>query len=198
MIGAIAARAAARSILAEGRFHQPSFPTPLHGVLNSVGHVLEAPLHGLEHLVDRVGAVIPGGVPLVWAALVVAVAVGSWLIARRLARSRLTGMAGVHGVRAVTAEELDRDAALAEGDGRFADAVRLRFRAGLMRLADRGRIPAGRAVATQEVSLTLGSVEFDTLARRFDEIAYGGADADADDAREQRDGWPRVLAGERR
>jgi hypothetical protein len=165
--------------------------------VSSLGRIVSSPLRGLGHLVDSAGGEIPGGVPAAWAALAIAVGVVAWLVARAAGRSRLAGAAASSGSRPARADDLERDAAVAEREQRFADAVRLRFRAGLMRLADRDRIPSGRAVATHEVSLALGSERFDALARRFDEIAYGGASAGPADAQEQRHGWPEVLAGDR-
>ena len=198
VISAAAAREAARSVLAERRFHQPSIPAPLHGLLSSVGHAIESPLRDLGQLIDKLGAFSPFGVAGVWAALAILVLAAAGLIARVSARSRLAAAedrlaAGVdEGPR-----ELERAAVDAEREGRLADAVRLHFRAGLLVLADQRVIPSGRTVPSHEVALAVGSDRFEELARRFDEITYGGSPATAGDVERQREGWPRILAVER-
>jgi hypothetical protein len=88
-----------------------------------------------------------------------------------------------------------RAAEAAERAGQLADAVRLRFRAGLLRLAERGTIGTPRSTPTTEVSRILASPEFDTLARRFDEIAYGGSTPVPDDVEAARREWRTVLSG---
>ncbi len=92
--------------------------------------------------------------------------------------------------RAVARERaamLERARTQAERDGRFAEAVRLALprRGGASRRA--GRRSAG-ALDAQRASwrASLRSADFDALAQRFDEIAYGSAPAapaDAEDAR---------------
>ena len=92
-------------------------------------------------------------------------------------------------------DELERAADAAERDGRLDDALRLRFRAGLLRLGDRGAIRYRPSVTTDEVRRALGSETFDELARTFEAVAYGGRDAappDVDAARRD------VAAGARR
>ena len=83
----------------------------------------------------------------------------------------------------------------AERAGRLDAAVRLRFRAGLLRLGDRGAIRYRPSVTTNEVRRVLGSETFDELARTFDAIAYGGRDAEPPDVDAARREWPRVVAG---
>lgn len=166
--GAAGARAAARSILAEGRFHQPGVPNPLHGLLRSVGNVLESPVHAVEHAVRWLGARFPGGVPGVWAALAVIVVIVVVVLARSGARNRLASRAPAP-TAADRSVELEAAAAAAERSGRFGEAVRLRFRAGLLALAERRLIPSGRTMPSREVSQALHSQLFDALAHRFDD-----------------------------
>jgi hypothetical protein len=75
--------------------------------------------------------------------------------------------------------------------------VRLRFRAGLVRLAERNAILVPRFTPNAAVARIVNSPEFDGLALRFDEIAYGAAPATADDAREARERWSAVLGARR-
>jgi hypothetical protein len=91
--------------------------------------------------------------------------------------------------------ELERAADAAERAGQLDVAVRLRFRAGLLRLGNRGAIRYRPSVTTNEVRRVLGSETFDELARTFDAVAYGGRDAGPPDVDAARREWPRVVAG---
>jgi hypothetical protein len=188
----------ARAILAEGRFHQPPVPRPLHGALTAIGTAMRAPFDALDDAVVALGALFPGGVVGVWGVLAIIVLGSAWLLARRRSRTALAGGSGARaGGREVRerASELDRAAETAELSGRLADAVRLRFRAGLMRLEERGTIATAGSTPTSDVSRILSSSRFDGLARRFDEIAYGGSQPVAADVDAARLEWPLVLSG---
>ena len=91
-------------------------------------------------------------------------------------RARATG--GRAGARSPDEREdpdaLERAADEAERDGDLARAVRLRFRAGLLRLGDRGAIAYRPSVTTGEVRRTLDSPPFDDLAGTFEAVTYGG------------------------
>jgi hypothetical protein len=190
------ARSQARAILAERRFHVAPIPRPLHGVLHAIGEALESPLHGVDELVSKLAASTPGGATVVWAALAALVLAVSGLLAVRGSRRALRGPAAGMGVGAepsMRAVDLERDAASAELQGRHADAVRLRFRAGLMRLAESERVETAPSMLNAEVSRALRSERFDALARRFDEIAYGGRAAMQEDAQVARSEWSRLL-----
>jgi hypothetical protein len=197
-----AARHLARAILAQGRFHQPSVPRPLHGVLRAIGQAVSAPVRALGDAVDSVGAIFPGGVVAVWILLGLAAAGASAMLAGRHSRRTLTSddRAATAGSvpRVERASDLVRAAEAAEREGRLADAVRLRFRAGLLRLAERGTIGTARSTPTVDVSRALRSPEFDALARRFDEITYGGSSPVPADVEAARREWPVVLGGRER
>ncbi len=194
--GAGAAQRAAHAILAEGRFHSPRIPRPLHGALVAIGNVLEAPLRALQGLVGILGAAFPGGVAGVWIALAIALLALTLVLAARRSRSALAGEGTAPAAGSPErASELERAALLAEREGRFDDAVRLRFRAGLAHLTERHTIPSARTTPTVEVSRVLRSASFDSLARRFDEITYGSSPAAREDVEAARTEWPRVLGG---
>jgi hypothetical protein len=195
---AATAREQARAILAEGRFHVSSVPRPLHGVLHAVGRALESPLHAVDELVSKLAVITPGGPTVVWAALAALVLVASGALAVRGSRRALRDPgagtdAGAGAEPPVRAADLERAAAAAEVQGRHADAVRLRFRAGLLALAESERVEAAPSMLNADVSRALRSERFDALARRFDEIAYGGRAAIADDVRTSRREWSRLL-----
>ena len=191
-----AARRTAAAILRESRFHSPSVPRPLHGVLHDIGDGIAAVGHAVTHAVDRVGGAFPGGTVAVWIVLglvfVAAIVLGTRRYSRR-ALLRESGRAGRRAGALERAADLEREATRAEHDGRFEEAVRLRFRAGLARLAEDGAIRTARTTPNGELARTLRSPDFDALARRFDEIAYGAAPAASEDADEARRRWTAVV-----
>jgi len=192
------ARHAASEILSASRFHQPKFPRPLHGLLNSFGQILEAPLHALNSLVNSIGTSVPGGVAAVWAILGVAVVAVVALVAARSARGRVAALAsptatGKPDASELDASELERLAAAAQAAGRFEEAVRLRFRAGLARLAERQVIISAPTRPSADISRALDSSRFDSLAGRFDEIVYGASPATTEDVDQQGREWPEIL-----
>jgi hypothetical protein len=191
------ARSQARAILAERRFHVTPIPRPLHGVLHAIGKALESPLSGLKELVSSLAVGVPGGTSTVWAALAAVVLVASGLLATRRARralgdpaiSRSEAAAGMP----LRAGDLQRAAATAEREGNHAEAVRLRFRAGLLLLGASERVAFVPSMSNAQVSQALRSARFDELARRFEKIAYGGQPADEEDAQVARREWARLL-----
>ncbi len=94
-------------------------------------------------------------------------------------------------------DALEREAEQAEAAGDLNLAIRLRFRAGLMRLDRAGAIRYRPSLTSSQVAHTLRSRDFEELAARFDAVAYGGRTADAGDVSDARDRWPRVLTGAR-
>ncbi|HTU95271.1 MAG TPA: hypothetical protein VMF14_05480 [Solirubrobacteraceae bacterium] len=191
--GSAAARRAAAQILAEHRFHQPNVPRPLHGLLSAIGNVVDAPLKAIQSLVDKLGTILPGGVTGAWALLAAVVVLGAVAAAMRLARRDLAATAVPRAPGRVSAGELETLAAAAQDAGRLDEAVRLRFRAGLTRLSDGETVVSAPTRPTVEIARALGSSRFDSLARRFDEIAYGSSPATADDVDRQRREWPQIL-----
>jgi hypothetical protein len=199
--GAGAARAVARSILAEGRFHT-AVPHPLQSLLRAIGQAVSAPINAIGRWLDGLGGGVPGGRPVVLLMIVlvlavVGVLVGQTLAGRRVAAARASATAA-RGTAPESAAELERAADAAEREGQLALAVRLRFRAGLLRLAERGAIERPGATPSREVASALGSPEFELLASRFDEITYGGSGARAEDVQEARRRWAAVVRGEAR
>lgn len=193
-----AARQAAQTILHEGRFHPPPVPRPLHGLLHAIGTALRAPAHFLSQAVGALAKIIPGGALVVWILLGLAVIAVGALLARRYSRLALVASAKAGGsrpARPLRAAELGRLADAAEREGRLEEAIRLRFRAGLASLNERGVIGAPAAIPNAEVAERLHSQRFDLLAQRFEEIAYGDGRAGATEVEEARQGWSAVLAG---
>jgi hypothetical protein len=174
-------------VLSERRFRQ-SLPQPFKRPLQRLGDWLQG-------LWNR----LPGGPGGRWGFAIVAVAIVAAAIALHGIRRRRgtdEGVAvarGPGGAAAEGAAALERRADEAERAGDHALAVRLRFRAGLMRLGERDVIPNRPSLTTTEARRRLRSAPFDRLAADFDQIAYGGRAARDDDARAAREGWREVL-----
>jgi hypothetical protein len=198
--GPDAARQAARAVLDEHRFHGGAVPRPLHGVLHAIGQALDSPLQLLADLFGELASVIPGG-PVGAAILVGAVALTLAIVTARhriARRLQAAGAATEPTTRAPSAGELERAAVAAELERRFDEAVRLRFRAGLLRLADRELVPFQPSMSNAAIARALRSQRFERLARSFDEIVYGGRSAGTGDVDAARNEWPALLKEARR
>jgi hypothetical protein len=187
------ARREAHRILGERRFHGSKLPQPLHGVLQWLGRHLGF----IKRWWDGLGRHVGGPDVLWWivAGIVVALAL---FFAIRLARRRThadrAAVERVKAERSLDPRELEKLADEAETRGDLELALRLRFRAGLIRLARADRLPERPSLRTYEARRILRSPRFDRLARDFDEIVYGRRAAQVGDVAAAREEWPRVVA----
>ena len=186
------ARREAQHILNDGRFKSSSTPKPLRGPLRWISD-------RLDDLFGPIGRFLAGLPVLVWWILAAAV-IGLVVFMVLRVRQRRVSTAPKGGARRAPAtaapedaDALEREADEAERAGDLERAVRLRFRAGLLRLGDRGAIRYRPSVTTGEVRRTLRSARFDGLAGTFEEVTYGGRPADPPDVDAARREWPRVL-----
>ena len=186
-------RRQAREVLSERRFRGAQLPRPFAGPLEWLGDRIEPVVDWIN---DR-GAGVPGGPVVLWTllaagVLLAAATVTSTTIRRRalaIERARKAALPATDDPRA-----LEREAERAERDGDWERAVRLRFRAGLLRLDRRNVIVYRPSLTTGEVARAVGSPAFREVGDRFDAIAYGGRAAERDDAEHARRGWAEVLA----
>jgi hypothetical protein len=192
-VPAAEARQEARDILAEGRFRESELPRPLERPLAWIGDRLESVFGGLD---------VPGGPAVGWlllSALVLGLglAVGLLLVRSRapsaVARPGRTG-----GTDAVDPAQLEREADAAEQSGELERALRLRFRAGVLRLAARRLVDDPDGVTSGALVRLLRSPEFVPAVVAFDEVVYGRRAPTTEDARLAREGWRAALAGLRR
>jgi hypothetical protein len=189
------ARAEARRILSERRFHGSHLPRPFHGVLSWLSRHTHF-LHFVVRFWDWLAGLV-GGVGHLWTILgVIVVAVAAYF-ALRLARHRTGYEAAASERRARAGEDdpraLDKEAEEAERRGDLATALRLRFRAGLLRLGRARVLPLRPSLRTREARRALRNPRFDRLADDFDEVVYGGRAPVPDDVATARSEWPRVL-----
>ena len=191
--GAAEPRREAQRVLEQRRYHGAELPRPFAGPLGWLGARIE-PLR--EWINDR-GVNVPGGPLVLWMVLAAGVllaaftATGTTIRRRALAieRARRAALPATDDPRA-----LEREAERAERDGDWERAVRLRFRAGLLRLDRRKVIVYRPSLTTGEVARAVASPAFREVGDRFDAIAYGGRPAEQDDAEHARRGWAEVLA----
>jgi hypothetical protein len=189
-----AARDAARHILSGRQYRSAPTPRPLRHQLTWLGDRA----HGVTDWIGRVLSHVPPLVLLALGLLAVALLIAFVIYKTRARRGSPDARRRSRAIAADETEdpaELERAADEAEQAGRLDQALRLRFRAGLLRLGDRGAIRYRPSVTTNEVRRVLGSETFDELARTFDAVAYGGRDAEPPDLDTARREWPRVVAG---
>jgi len=182
------ARQQASTILAQDRFRTD---------VDAVGR------SWLQRLLSRLDVWLPNlsdwRIWLAAFAIVVAIQAIYW---RRLVRNRALGIgqattSGGAAPSGASPADLDRAATKAEAAGDFSSAVRLRFRAALIRLEARGVIEQERTQTAGALRRSMRSPTVDRLATTFERVAYGGRPAGWAEATEARLGWDQVLAGTR-
>ncbi|HEX8648790.1 MAG TPA: DUF4129 domain-containing protein [Thermoleophilaceae bacterium] len=190
-------RGEAGDILSSNRYEGSDLPRPFKGALEWIGEKLEPIGDWIGDRFRDLASITPGGGVTLWSIgaallLVLLATLGSRTL-RAHAQAGAEVRAAGTGPTRETAGELERAADRAERDGDLEAAVRLRFRAGLLRLDAREAIRFRPSISTREVSRALGSPEFDQLAALFDGVVYGGHEPSRDDVERSRRGWDAVL-----
>lgn len=150
-------------------------------------------LEFVADVADLIGGPLVLGLLLLGLVVLTAVLVTRNLGHRRAREVELRIMREHLLARGADPSELEREAHKAAQDTDFATAVRLTFRAGLLRLDERGRIRYWPGLTSAEIAELLASAEFEALARRFDEVVYGHRTATAVDYANARQGWDKLL-----
>jgi hypothetical protein len=187
------ARARAREILHERRFRGSGVPRPFAGFVRWLGDRVQP----VADFIDDLSARIPGGRPVVYLILSALVLLAAAGLARRSIRHGAAAAARAARARAPARDDpaaLERDADRAAAAGEWETAVRLRFRAGLLRLDARELIDYRPSLTTGEVAAAVRSPTFERVGADFDAIAYGGREAAEADEAASREGWQRVLS----
>lgn len=192
-----AARQDAARILDERRFQPEPTPRPFRRLLEWLSAPVREAGEALERVVEFLAGLLPGGESTLWAILALLVCAAAGVVAGRIARRR--GGVTVDATRSsgrspkLDPGRLEREAAEAERRGDLELALRLRFRAGLVRLGLARAIPLRDSLTTGDVRRRLQQPEFDRLATTFDEVVYGRRSPRQADVEDARAGWPRVL-----
>jgi hypothetical protein len=186
-----AARRQAQHILSDRRYRSASTPRPLRGPLHWIGERLNDLLRPIGNFFARLPGEVWISIALGLVALVIWLAVKSYR--RRIATTATRAARRATPDAPEDPDELERAADEAERDGDLERAVRLRFRAGLLRLGNRGAIHYRPSVTTGEVRRTLSSERFDGLAGTFEAVTYGGRETEQPDVAAARREWPQVL-----
>lgn len=179
----------ARRILDGRRYNPAQPPRPLRGVLRRVGGWLRP----IGDLVEKVRIPDWAKVVLAVGVLLAAVAVAARLATRRKAVAVAGDTTRSARSRRDDPTALEREADEAARRSNFDLALRLRFRAGLLRLDAAGVVELRPSLTTGELRRRLRSEALRDLTSTFEAVAYAGEPADADDVAAARRGWPRVL-----
>lgn len=185
-VSSASARATAAAILRQPQYGKATVPNPLADLLSK-----------LRSALSSLASLAPGGPLVFWLTAAVVVLAVSVVGARRMLR-RLTAPASpsdrVAGEGGEDPTALALAAQSAEAHGAFADAIRLRFRAGLLTLGERGAIDYRPSLLTADAAARLHSPQFDSLAETFERVAYGTGDAQRGEAAAAREGWAALLS----
>ena len=187
------ARDDARRILERDEYQPKDVPRPFRGVLNWMADRLEPVVDALDRLLGHGWL----GILVLGALVVLAIAVAGLAIRRRNAAVAGTGRGARRAAR-LDPDDLDREAAEAEQRGDLERALRLRFRAGLLRLDQVGAIRFHDGVTSRQVAADLRSPQFDALRTTFDEVVYGRRPASTPDLDQARTRWPELVDEARR
>ena len=187
----------AQRILEERRFQPEPTPRPFRRLLEWLRAPVREAGEAIGRTVEFLASPLPGGESTFWFLLALLVCTAAAVVATRMARRR-SAVAVERARRSGSGPKLDprrleREAADAERRGDLELALRLRFRAGLIRLGLARAIPLRDSLTTGDVRRRLEQPEFDRLAAAFDEVVYGRRAPVQTDVEDARAGWPRVL-----
>jgi hypothetical protein len=186
---AATARREAAHILSERRFHRHEVPRPFRGLLDALSRIFDPVVQALANLFRQ---------PLIgWPLTALIVLAALFLVAQRVRGRAWEGLhgGGERAARPVDPVRLEREADEAERRGDLERAIRLRFRAGLLRLDRAKAIELEASTTSGEVSRRLRSNDFDDVAGSFDAVVYGRRPPRGEDVELSRGGWSRVLTG---
>lgn len=188
---ATADRARAAEVLDDERFQEPDLPRPFRGPLRWIGEQAAALW---DRAIDLLAPVFgTRGAAVVLAAVLVGGLIGllTAVVARRARSGTPTGAPLGHFLVDPTLDPDDLDARAddAAASGRYADAVRARYEAGLLRLVAAGRLDLRPDTTASDAAAQVDEPAMDDLTAAFEEIVYGGRTATEADDRASRQGW---------
>jgi hypothetical protein len=192
-------RQQAAAILRESRFHQSGLPRPLYGIFRVLGGWLAPVGNWLISVVSAIVTFLANNLDLA-AILALLVVLFGAISAVSLRRRRVLRRTVLRANLASVDDpfELRRLAEEAELAGDGASAVRLYFRAGVLRLQRGGRLPDRTSLTIGEARRRMRSADFEAAARSFESVVYGLRPATATDVLSAKQSWFEPLDPTRR
>ncbi len=195
-----AARDSARSILRSREFRPEQPPKPLESPLRWLGDRLNGVADWIGRTIGDFFRWLFDFLPGIWGTIVgIVILVGLVAAVAGLLSRAAHGRRGLDPTDRDEAsvgdpDELDAAADAAASSGNYSRAVRLRYRAGLIRL-DRASVIDLRPWNTSAtLARRVGSPRFDRITETFDAVTYGGAPATNETDSSARTEWPALLA----
>ncbi len=188
-----ASRQVAEQVLEADKYQEDQVPRPFQGALAWLADRLRPVGRALGRVIDPILG-LPGG-PVILLVLIVAAGgtATAWLISRRSRAVVTQGGAGSLVDPALDPDEVAQRADDAEAAGDLTVAIRLRYQAGLLRLARAGELVLRPDTTAEGAARQVGRPAMDELTRDFEEIVYGDRVATEADVRLARRAWPEVL-----
>lgn len=188
------ARRLAEKILSDRKYKEARPPNPFERPIAWIGATVRRFFSSIADLVDRI---IPGNARQAWGviALLAGLATVLFVIQLAIRRQRVRAIAAI-GKASLTFEDpaqLEALAAAAANKANYGESIRLRFRAGLVRLEQSRRIADPSHHTNGDIYESVRAEPLLHLQRQFDQIIYGRAEANADDEAEARRNWKHLL-----
>lgn len=192
--GRDADRRAAQEVLDDDKFRERRVPKPFQGVLSWLADRLRPVGRLFEPILD-----LPGG-PYVLGGLLATLGAAAiaFVSSRRSGAAVAASVAGRLVDPDLDPVDLDRRADEAEGEGDALGAVRLRYQAGLLRLAREGRLDLRADTTAAGAAHQVDHPVLHQLTADFEEVVYGDRPATAAVLARSRQGWAEVLGARSR
>ncbi|MFN2526528.1 MAG: DUF4129 domain-containing protein [Actinomycetota bacterium] len=182
LFDAAESREAARSITTEERFEAARPPRPFRGLIDRI-----------QGWFDSLALQLPGGYITLWLLIALTIVVAALVVVSRFSGRRSAGHVGGRATdpqkAPLVAGSLGRLAEEAEKRGDYRAAVRLRFKALLLRLEAERSIGYRPSMTSRELRRLVNSPAFDAAVSFFDEVAYGNRVPTSNEVRTTRIQW---------
>lgn len=188
------ARRLAEKILSDRKYKEVRPPNPFERPIAWVGGTVRRLFSAVADFVDKL---IPGNARQAWGviALVAGLATALFVIQLAVRRQRIRAAGDVDKLNLSTEDpsELEALAAAAASRSNFGESIRLRFRAGLVRLEQNRRITDPTHQTNGDIYEAVRAEPLLDLQRQFDHVIYGGSEANAQDEVEAVRNWNDLL-----
>ena len=194
------ARREAERIRRASTYRPRQLPHPLRAFLDWLGRTFKPIGDFFKRIIDALPKPLR---PIAWLIVIAAAIAVIYalviVVRRRMAPGDSKDTARDRRERDAGARELEAEAEAAAARGDYQLAVRLRFRAGLLRLdRDAHAIEYSPSLANTPVRATIHQPAFDRLADSFEAVTYGTTLADPLAAGDAKTTWPVVVEEARR